>query len=422
MTGAQVFSLLDGGGWKSPGRPNLGAPVVVDPIDPPPVDPTPPTTGTPSIALPTIAEVEYSTLNPGAGEHMGTVLARLSSQKRVHMPAGHYPIIGNAMTSGYSVYAPNALGIRGDGIDKTFLELTPNSFKTLAVRPKQAGGGLMRLGPNGGAVQPVRTMSGLTILGTPQAGADGLPMFAGGYQNYYGRGETWQNVKIRGIAYGGGNSPNTGETFAINMFHDVDSLFEFVEVDGRDAAGNMIAGSPLGGNGSINMTLRDCYFHHSLYSGLTFSIAGSLSSPTTKVTTLRVKVEQNANHPNVGSGSRFSGVNHEHVAGAVRHTLLDVTLDQPGLWDSNHVSWGTSNADNPDMVIDSPIWHGLSPNWANKAFVVSMWGNQVTPPVVKNTDGSLKQPVIVKGQNPPFQNINPQTQYACIVGTGYVAP
>jgi hypothetical protein len=372
--------------------------------------------------LPTLPEVNYSSLSPAAGEHIGGPLNRLSSNSRVYMPAGTYNIIDNAMTSNYSVYAPKALGIRGDGIDKTILYLVPNSFTYLVARPKQAGGGLMRLGPNGGAVQPVRTMSDLTIIGTTQTGSDGQGMFAGGYQNYYGRGETWQNVKIKGLAYGGGNSPNTGETFAINMYHDIDSVFDFVEVDGRDASGKRIGGSPLGCNGSQNVTLRDCYFHDSLYSGLTFSIAGGLGSPTRGVTTLRVKVEQNANHPGVGSGSRFSGVNHEHVAGPVRHTQLDVTLDQASLWDSNHVSWGTQNADNPDMVIDSPIWHGLSPNWANKAFVVSMWGNQVTPPVVKNPDGSLKQPVIVQGQNPPFQNINPLTQYACIVGTGYVAP
>lgn len=371
--------------------------------------------------LPDMPTVDLASLAPAPGEHLGDILARLKSFQRVRLPQGTFWIIDDAMTNNYSIYAPNNTGWAGAGEDQTILRVKANSYTRKAARPKQAGAGL-RIGPNGGASGVARTISDLTIIGAPQAGDDGLPMFTGGYINYYGRGEVWRNVKVKGLNYGGGNSPSTGETFAINMFHDVDSRFYNVEVDGRDETGKMVTASPIGFNNSINSYLENCSFHHTLFSGPTWSYAGTTASPSRTVTTKKIRVEQCANHPNVGSGGRFSGLNHEHVMGKILHDNPDIILDQPGLWDSNHISLGTNLADNKEVEIRNPNWHGLSPKWANGAFVVSMWGNQVTPPAVKNSDGSLKQAVIVKGQNPVWQNINPLTQYACIVGTGYVAP
>jgi hypothetical protein len=378
------------------------------------------TTGAP--VLPTLNEITWASLSPVAGEHLGITLKRATSNARVAMPAGTFYIIDDADLNNYSVFSPKTLGLRGAGIDKTILQLKPNTFSVKTTRPNQSCKGVIRLGPNSSTVQQQRTMSDLTIIGAEELGTDGLPMFFGGYINYYGYNETWQNVKIVGLNYGGGNSPATGETFGVNMLHDVNSSFYNVEIDGRDINGNRVAGSPLGCNGSQNVFLQDCYFHDSLFSGLTFSVAGSVASPTNIVTTNRVRVAQNANHTPLVSGGRFSGFNHEFVTGKITHTQPDILLDNAALWDSSHMSFGGTNGDNPNIEIIAPVWHGASPTWTNGAFTVKMYQDQVTPPVVKNSDGSLKTPIIVSGQSPAHQNIDPDTQYAVSVGTGYVAP
>lgn len=374
-------------------------------------------------ALPALTEATWASLKPVAGEHLGTTLKRATTNARIVMPAGTYYIIDDVDTNNYSVFSPKTLGLRGAGIDKTVLQLKPNTFTVKAARPNQACKGVIRIGPNSSTVQQQRTMSDLTIIGAVEPGTDNLPMFFGGYINYYGYNEVWENVKIVGLNYGGGNSPATGETFGVNMLHDVNSKFYNVEIDGRDVNGNRIAGSPLGCNGSQNVYLQDCYFHDSLYSGLTFSVAGSAASPTNGITTLRVRVSENANHPGVGSGSRFSGFNHEFVTGPVRHTQPDITLDQPNLWDSSHMSFGGSNGDNKDIVITAPAWHGLTPAWANGAFVVSIYGDQVTAPTVIGADGSTLQPVGIHASGTTsVQKINPLTQYAVNTSTPLAPP
>jgi hypothetical protein len=374
-------------------------------------------------ALPVLPEVAWSTLNPVSGQHIGVALKKLASEARVVLPAGDYSIADNTDVNNYSVYAPKALGLRGAGIDKTVIRVKANSFTYKVSRPKDAGAGLLRYGPNNGSSGKVRTMSDVTFVGAPQAGPDGLPMFSSGLINYMGRGEVWQRVRVRGLAYGGGNSPNTGETFMVNDYRTTDQMYLDLDLDGRDEAGNMVSGSPLGFNGSIRPTVKRSYIHHSLYSGLTFSIAGTVATPTVDPTTEDVRIEMNANHPGVGSGGRFSGINHEWVRGQITHIRPSIQLDQAHLWDSNHISHGCDQLpDNPvPMFIDNPTWFA-SPTWANGAFTVKLWGNQSTLPIVRNADGSLKKAVVVAGQSPARRVIDPLTEFAVSVGTGYVAP
>lgn len=393
-------------------------PAILDPVE---------------LPLPTMTEYAFSTLsyNPAETLALSKAFNRVPTEhSRVNMPAGTWYVPDNVDVNNYSVYAPKIDAINGAGIDKTIIRETEHSFTYLAARPASPGPNFYRMSRNGGAGQWPTSLSNMTFVGTEQLGADGLPMYRQGIINYFGRDAVWKDIKLVNMSHGGGNSPNTGETFAINMYRDVNSKFYRVEVDGRNEAGVMTGGSPLGCNNSTNVYLQDCYFHHSLFSGLTFSVAGSvqkpITTPTDTVTTLRVKVEQNANHPNVGSGSRFSGANHEHVVGKVTHTAFDVTLDQANLWDSNHLSIYNLNGDNPDYFLDSWDWHDLSPAWANKALTVRLSGEQVTPPKVKSRlDGSMLQPVIQMG-NPGassnYPSINPRTQYACLVDTNYVAP
>lgn len=373
--------------------------------------------------VPVLPEVAWSTLYPVAGQHIGVPLKRLGGNARVVMPAGEFWIIDNVDTNNYSVYAPKLLGLRGAGIDKTVIRVKPNSFTYKIARPKNAGDGLFRYGPNNTSSGVVRTMSDLTFLGAPQAGTDGRPMFAQGVWNYMGRSEVWQRVRVRGVSYGGGNSPNTGETFMVNDYRTTDSTYLDCDFDGRDEAGNMVSAAPLGFNGSIRPVVKRSYIHHSLYSGLTFSIAGTVATPTVDPYTEDVRIEMNANHPGVGTGSRFSGINHEWVRGQITHVHPSIQLDQAHLWDSSHISHGCDQIpDNPvPMLVDNPSWDA-APTWANGAFTIKLWGNQTTLPIVKNADGSLKRAVVVPGTSPQRQNINPETEFAVSVGTGYVAP
>lgn len=396
--------------WTSTGRnPIIDTAIVT----PPPVD----------TELPDLTEISWASLSPVVGEHLGTTLARQTTLARVVMPAITVPIIDDNMTNQYDIFAPKTLGLRGAGIDQTIAQIKANSYTNKIAAPNSAGNGVMRFGPNNSATRVATSLSDMTFIGADQFDSNGNQMLYAGVLNYYGQDAVWENLKFIAMSRGGGNSPSTGETFAINSFKDINSKYINIEVDGRNAAlTSRIGGSPFGCNGSHNVYLQDCYFHDSQFSGLTFSVAGSAASPTNIITTLRVKVSQNANHSPIVTGGRFSGFNHEFVTGAISHTLPDITLDNAALWDTNHMDFGGTNGDNPNILIDSPIWHGIGPSWANGAFVIKMYQDQVTPPVVKNTDGSLKTPVIVTGQNPPHQNINPLTQYAVSVGTGYVAP
>jgi len=397
----------------------------------------------PEFALPSIPEVTPVQAIPG--EHLGTTLKRITTEARVYLPVGDYPIIGNSDINNYSLYDATILGLRGARAGGTVVRVKRDSFQYKVARselPRQAGSGLMRLGPNGGAFGKQRTLSDITFIGAPQTGPDGLPMLAGGIQNYWGRGETWLRVVVRGIAYGAGNSPKTGETFMVNNLRDVDSLFVDCEFDGRDESGKMVSASPIGFNGSTRPRMIRCYVHHSLYSGLTYSIAGTTDSPTRDPYTEDLVVEMCGNHKmgsdgypsdtgTMLSGGRFSGSNNEWVRGQIEHVRPTIIMDQAQLWDTNHISHGCSTL--PDettpMIFRAPKWNA-SPRWARNLFVVKLWGNQKTLPNGYNDEGKLMRPVVAPGQNPatlPERDvagalITPQTHYAILADTGYVAP
>jgi len=388
----------------------------------------------PEFVLPSIPEV---VAQPIAGEHLGTTLKRITTEARVYLPAGTYALIDNADVNNYSAYAPKSLGLRGDRAGGTVVRVKRDSFQYKVARselPKQAGAGLLRLGPNNATSGKQRTMSDITFIGAPQTGPDGKPMHFGGLQNYMGRNEVWLRVKTRGLAYGGGNSPNTGEVFDNNMYRDIDTWLVDCDFDGRDEAGNMVSASPVGFNGSTRPRMIRTKVHHSLYSGLTFSIAGDTSRPSTDGYTEDVTVDWCANHLVNGSmlsGGRFSGMNHEWVRGQWEHVRPTLIMDQANLWDTNHISHGCSTLPDNDipMIVRDPRWNA-SPRWARGLFVVKLWGNQKTQPLVYNAEGKPMRPMVAAGQNPatlPERDasgnlVTPQTHYAISADTGYVAP
>lgn len=217
-----------------------------------------------------------------------------------------------------------------------------------------------------GTVQPSQTY--------PQGGATG-PQLYSGVVYYYGRGAITQKVKYEGPSCGNWNSP-PGETFSINDYKGIGCIWRGVEVTGYDADGNRWGGSPFGGNNSDQSLLEDCYFHDAKVSSATWSFAGSVSSPSTRPTTRRLKVERNGNTVQ-SSGQRFPGFNHENVGTSVRHYHPDISVDLGNLWDANHMTFdshpdGAGNNDDIRVYLkDTASWNTLHPRYMG-CFVVKI--------------------------------------------------
>lgn len=378
--------------------------------------------------------LEYSTVQPlpyapevklTSTEQLQVSLNKISSEARVLIPAGDYYAAGNTQGGNhYTIYAPKVLGTvgAGRGASGTRIRLVPNSWLNKTTFPVAAGEAY-RFGPNGGTSGKQIVVADLDFIGADQAAADGVtPMNRDGFVTYWGRGAIMRNVGFFGMGRGSGNSPKTGETFTVKDQRAVDSLYEDVEIDQRDpVTGKMIGASPIGANGSTNITLRRVYAHDSLYSGPTFSIAGNRDSPTRKVTIEDCRFENNANHKDQGSGSRFAGINFEYVEEAIRISGTRIILDQASLWDSNHVSIGDTKQDNPDVVIKDMDWGGLGPAKHNGCFTVMAWGKQTTAPTVV-MGGKTLEPFISSGNPASMLPVDPTKHYVFRVNKEYLAP
>jgi len=365
-------------------------------------------------ALPALPEIAWSSLNPQPGESLDTVLNRMTSNARVVLPAGTYTVVG-AGHSGYGVYAPKCLGLRGAGIDKTYIVWAKNSIVNKVTFPASAGT-FMRLGPQGGSTgRGQTTLSDMTIQGNPQFAADGVtPMNTSGIINYYGQNSVFQNLKLLGLTYGSGNSPATGETFAINNFHDIGTVIRNVEVDGRDASGTRVMGSPFGCNNSVNIQIYDSNFHDTGWSGVTFSFTSTASTAnaTNGIELHGVSARQNANHFITKSGARFTCFNHEQVLGTIRYYDPVMEFDHPELWDSSHMSFWNDLIDNQDIEIHNPVWVNSTPKNSGM-FTINISGKQATVPKVFNAAGVQMTPIMQHGQPSAALVGDPDTQFVC---------
>ncbi|RFA19840.1 hypothetical protein [Subtercola boreus] len=228
--------------------------------------------------------------------------------------------------------------------------IDPMTSTKAAQVPMQGGGStnpfsLMRLGPNNSQSGVPVLIDGLTLTGTVQPKAAANPTKSGhnyhGLVVYWGRGAQVLNSTFIAAAWGDSNSP-PGETFQIMGYRDTDTLIAHVEVDGRTADGTRVGGSPMGFNASTRPVIQDSYLHHSLVSSLTYSTAGptpSASNATSSPITRRVRIEHNAN-TKMANGYRFTGINHEHVIGTIKHYLPKIAIDWTE-WNASHMFFGS---------------------------------------------------------------------------------
>lgn len=197
------------------------------------------------------------------GDTFDVIVGRLPQKSILVVPAGTYQ--WNDFLQGgdsFGLYQTNLMGIQGPGSKVTKLRMNPNSSTQASKVPTQAAGGtnplyLLRLG-TGTSAASTPWLSGVTIEGTAQG------HYYNGVYIYHATNAWINDVVITGIP--GNNSSPPGETFGINDYDSVGSTYNYVEVDGRDAATGVGVGSAnFGTNSSSNITRWNCYSHHSAY-------------------------------------------------------------------------------------------------------------------------------------------------------------
>lgn len=374
----------------------------------------------------------------GSGSDVGQVLRAMTTPAYVTLPDGFVgELVDFVDINHYSVYAPKCMGIWGPSADpsRAIIRLRPMSSTQASLVPVQTAGDangdgvtnpllLMRLGPGNSTTVAAVHCYGWTLAGTDQPdGPNGQPHNYSGLIDYHGTNSTFQCMKILGIP-GDWNSP-PGETFAFASYYANGSLYEQLEVDGFNEAGERVGGGAAGTNASGNVTYKDCYFHDSYVSGgPIFSGAGGPNGTMCyAVKSINVKSWHNANHvvPNPG-GKTFGGLNHEGVYTSVLHDHPDIKLDNYATLQTPHVFIGNTQVDCPNFVINEPEWHPELgyPAATNGAFVAQVpatyagvSNKQTTyPTVIKN--GVTLQPVIrATGAGWP-SGVNPATQYILI--------
>jgi hypothetical protein len=198
------------------------------------------------------------------------------------------------------------------------------------------------------------------------------------------------NVYITGVT--GFDKVPPGETGSINLFECDNVIIKNVEVDGR-RNGVRVASSPIMPNNSTNITVEDCYVHHTYTGG-----GGIAWFHCTDAVVTRVRSEYIGSGPGKQAGACF---NHEQTT---QITYWDPVM----ICDRNAVGGGlhmTLNADGERggtdciMTVHNPTWDPTSVGGGQ--FVVQTWTlpqqNQRTPPTVLDANG-----------NPlPFTYLNP---------------
>jgi hypothetical protein len=305
----------------------------------------------------------------------------------------------------YSIYAPNCCGILGPGKDQAVIQIRPNSTSsaTLAKVPAQSTKQtnplyLMRLGPNNSTSGRAVHLQGFTLRGTDQLidPNTGLPMAYGGYNNYWGRNATHEDIIFRAAGPGTWNSP-PGETTNYAGYNDLGTHWRNVESNGMNTAGVRVGGG-TGGGGSRSWLIEDSYIHDSRVSGCAFGTAGApaTGNDCESITTINLKVASNANHTS-GGGQQFQGLNHEGFEVYAHHTNLDIWIDNQATFQKEHIGLRNGQVDCPDVRIIEPTWHGDiggSPPYANGCLVIA-----VPNAYAGSADGVNKQktlPLVVK--------------------------
>lgn len=239
---------------------------------PPPATPappaTPPATPTPPPPAPTPLPptgngiVAYEAL-PSKGSMPATVNA-VTPAAEVSFRAGTFEFSDFAMgvnAYGFLAWLSGGVGpkgLRGSGPDSTVFRMRAGTSTQAGRVPPQsafATGGtnplyLMRADAS-------TVLSGFSLVGTDQG------HLYNGLNLYQGSDARLANLAVRGIP--GDNSANPGETFGINLYRNVRTQMDAVEIDGRNAAGARVGASGLGINYGTDLVCNDLYVHDIRY-------------------------------------------------------------------------------------------------------------------------------------------------------------
>lgn len=394
----------------------------------------PPAFPTPTVPAGVTVE-EFAPLVDGFGipteTFAQTIVRQTTGRPRIiHVPAGLYELIDFGPQD-YALIAVDCLGIIGDGIDQTIIQMRENSSTKVARVPKQTVGGsnpltLVRLSKD-----HVLSM-GFTLSGTDQPidPNTGKPHMYSGWLNYITTNSKMADVKITGIP-GDWYSP-PGETFANNFYKDVNTEATRIEVDGfiwkwtsptTKVKGNRVGGSPSGRNNSINHKEFGCYYHDGLVSGFTSSYAGasnSMAATTQGVFTDHVVIENQANW-SFAQGKTFPGMNHENVYGKILHQAPNIKMTSYPQWDVAHMVFDSQLGDNTDITIIDPIWDSSYPRFGGM-FTIKTGINYNGVPNTQATapkliiGGNLCTPHRYASNPSTTQNFDITRNYAWITG------
>ncbi|RFA12935.1 hypothetical protein B7R21_08785 [Subtercola boreus] len=331
--------------------------------------------------------------------------------------------------SNYCWYEPTITSLKN-----VAYTIAPNSSTKASAVPVQVSGGvtnpfsLMRLGPNNSTSGQQVVVDGLLLTGTAQPPSAANPGKTGhnyhGLTVYWGRNNIIANSTFIAASWGDANSP-PGETFAIMGYKDTDTYIKNVEVDGRTPDGTRVGGSPMGFNNSTRPVIEDSYLHHSLVSSLTFSTAGntpSVANATSSPTTRRIRIEHNAN-TKMERGYRFTGINHEHVLGTIKHYLPTIAIDWTE-WTASHMWFGSwlSSAEIRITIDPASITGGYRNNMGCLTLAIPTLVNgrtnqqKLSDVVVTLPDGTPLKPYIVSSPQGSPMPISRNTHYVVNVG------
>lgn len=254
------------------------------------------------------------------------VIGQLIQFRDFAQPAGASTGLGATL---YGRELPPA-GFVGAGVDVTVFEMVPNSSTRAGCVPAQGGTNnlqYLQITKASGAV-----FSDFTVTCTPQ----GHPY--NGLRVYMGTGVTIAGVKVLNVPGTAGSPP--GETFGIPTYRDTATVIEDCIVDGTNAIGGGSSG--LAGNSSTNLTWRRCTVRNHQH-GMPTNWQGN-GFTTDQLTSV----------------NNYHGLNHERVAGPIRHANLH--LHPPGrLTDGKshaHFTLQNDQADNPDVELHVADWSG----------------------------------------------------------------
>lgn len=384
--------------WVAKSRPDRAASA-------PPVVVTPPTNTTPP--RPEGAKYVRYEDTYVSGDNLQQTLNRVTGNRVLTFPEGEFiipPNFSNGYMDGVRVGnggAGGCNGIAGSGRNTIFKMLSSN-------RPQPAVGTTITtnnyflMQANGeswpGGKRPGMEFQNFWLQGT-LLGAD---------HDFNGlRFDSCQDLLVKDVLVTGVKGTDNvppGETGGISLFRNAGGLIKNTEIDGR-RDGVRVSSAPLMPNNGSNLTVEDCYFHHSRYGG--GGIAWYVYDGG---------IVRNTRSEYIGSGTGIrSGYcfNHEQANNITYYNPIMVCdRNASGGNGTLHMSLNADSAragvDNT-LTVYNPTWDATSVG--NGKFVVETWnlGTQQVQrkrPTVYNASGVL-DPNLVFYINPYLTNPNP---------------